>query len=219
MSRRIPILPTIIVLAAALLMVRLGFWQLQRLHEKEALLARYSANVTKPPLPFAALFPVTEETLYRRTSAYCLDVLSWKTEAGRGADGRSGWRHIASCRTGAEGPGFAVQIGTTRDVDFKPNWTGGKVSGLLSHAPSNRPLIARLFGKAPPQPLLLVADKPAPGLSANGVPSIESIPNNHLAYAVQWFLFAGIAGIIYVIAVQRRMTPPPVEVAETPPSR
>ena len=38
----------------------------------------------------------------------------------------------------------------------------------------------------------------------NAPPSIESIPNNHLAYAVQWFLFAAVAAIIYVIALRRR---------------
>jgi cytochrome oxidase assembly protein ShyY1 len=31
------------------------------------------------------------------------------------------------------------------------------------------------------------------------------MPNNHLAYAVQWFLFAAIALIIYIIAVRRRL--------------
>jgi surfeit locus 1 family protein len=61
-----------------------------------------------------------------------------------------------------------------------------------------------MVGKSAPQQLLLVADTPAPGLAANEMPSIESIPNNHLAYAVQWFLFAGIAVIIYLLALRRR---------------
>jgi len=33
---------------------------------------------------------------------------------------------------------------------------------------------------------------------------VGDIPNNHLAYAVQWFLFAGIAGVIYALALKRR---------------
>ena len=40
MKRSIPIIPTLIVLAAAAIMIRLGFWQLDRLHQKEAMLAR-----------------------------------------------------------------------------------------------------------------------------------------------------------------------------------
>jgi len=89
MTRRVPIVPTIIVLLAALLMVRLGVWQIHRLHEKEALLARYSANQGKPPLPLAALFPVDDSALYRRTSAFCLNVAVWRTGAGRAPRGRS----------------------------------------------------------------------------------------------------------------------------------
>jgi surfeit locus 1 family protein len=61
-----------------------------------------------------------------------------------------------------------------------------------------------MVGKAAPRELMLVVDTPAAGLAANEMPSIESIPNNHLAYAVQWFLFAGIAVIIYLLALRRR---------------
>ena len=43
MLRRLPVIPTLIVLIAVAVMVRLGFWQLDRLHQKEALLERYQA--------------------------------------------------------------------------------------------------------------------------------------------------------------------------------
>ena len=39
----------------------------------------------------------------------------------------------------------------------------------------------------------LVAASPGPGLMASAPPSPETIPNNHFSYAIQWFLFAGIA--------------------------
>ncbi|WP_420137626.1 SURF1 family protein [Sphingomonas sp.] len=203
MIRRIPILPTIVVVLAALLMVRLGIWQLHRLHEKEALLARYAANVAKPPLPLAALFPVKADALYRRTSAYCLDVVGWKTEAGRGADGRSGWRHIASCRTGAEGPGIAVDVGISA-APTTPQWNGGPVSGRLTEAPTDAPLIARLLSTpAAPTPMI-VSESAAPGLAPTAPPDPRNIPNNHLSYAVQWFIFAALALIIYAVALWQR---------------
>lgn len=197
--RRLPIVATILVMAAVAAMIGLGFWQLQRRTEKLAALAVLAANPSKPPiaLPIPA---IGDDLLFRRAGAMCLSPTGFSTEGA----GNAGYRIIAHCKTGAEGPGFDVQLGTTRDVDFKPQWSGGHVSGMLSHAPSNRPLIAGLFGKAPPQPLLLVVDKPAPGLTANAVPSIESIPNNHLAYAVQWFAFAAIALVIYGLALRRR---------------
>jgi len=213
-KRATPIVPTIIVLLAALLMVRLGFWQLHRLHEKEALLARYSANQSKPPLPLAALFPVTDDALYRRTSATCLGVVSWMAEAGRAADGQSGWRHIAACRTGAEGPGVLVDMGISADATA-PAWKGGPIRGRLTWAPSSEPLVARLFA-APPAPTpMIVSDTPAPGLRPTAQPNPADVPNNHLSYAVQWFLFAGVALIVYGAALWQRAR----KVALTPPSR
>ena len=58
--------------------------------------------------------------------------------------------------------------------------------------------------------LLLVADTPAPGLAPSALPSPANIPNNHRAYAVQWFLFAAVALVIYGVALRRRgrATPP-----------
>ena len=146
-------------------------------------------------------FPrVNDDTLlFRRARGFCLQPVG-VTRAGAGS---SGYRLIAICRTGAEGPGMIVQLGKTRDPNFKTNWKGGQVSGFISHAPDSRPLIATLFDKTT-KPLMLVADTPAPGLSPNGAPDLSAVPNNHLAYAVQWFLFAAIAAVIYLLALRRR---------------
>jgi surfeit locus 1 family protein len=197
--KRLPIIPTILVALAVAAMIGLGFWQLQRRTEKLAQLAALAANPARPPiaLPIPA---IGDDLLFRRASAYCLKPVSFAVEGA----GNAGFRVIASCATGAEGPGFTVQLGTTRDPVFRPAWTGGPVTGMISHAPSHSPLIAGLFRKRLPQQLLLVADTPAPGLTANTMPSIESIPNNHLAYAVQWFVFAGLAVLIYALALRRR---------------
>ena len=61
MTRKWPILPTIVVLAAVATMVMLGVWQLQRKAEKDALLAAYAAASNLPPIgwptiPTAASF-------------------------------------------------------------------------------------------------------------------------------------------------------------------
>jgi surfeit locus 1 family protein len=197
--KRFPIVATILVVLAVAAMVRLGIWQLDRRQQKLAELAVLTANPSKPPiaLPVPA---IGDDLLFRKAGAFCLKPVSFVLDGA----GKAGFRVIARCATGAEGPGFSVQLGTTHDPEFKPHWSGGKVSGMITHAPSDKPLIATMVGKSAPQPLLLVADTPAPGLAANEMPSIESIPNNHLAYAVQWFLFAGIAVIIYLLALRRR---------------
>jgi surfeit locus 1 family protein len=94
-------------------------------------------------------------------------------------------------------------LGTSHDPRAETGWSGGRVSGYVAHAPDGRSLIQSAFDHRP-QAMMLVADRPAPGLDPNASPDLDAIPNNHLAYAVQWFLFAAIAVIIYVMAVFRR---------------
>ena len=55
----------------------------------------------------------------------------------------------------------------------------------------------------------LVADPPLAGLQANARPDPSDIPNNHLSYAVQWFLFAATALVIYAIALRKRLAAKP----------
>ncbi|MFT3977242.1 MAG: SURF1 family cytochrome oxidase biogenesis protein [Sphingomonas bacterium] len=197
--RRWPIVPTILVALAVAAMIALGLWQLLiRLPEKEAQLAQLSANPAKPAIAFPR-FP-DDSLLFRRAGGFCLSVVSIE----KAGAGNAGYRLIANCRTGAEGPGMKVQLGTTHDPEAKVAWGGGKVSGWISHAPDARPLIAGLFNHRPRE-LILVSDTPAPGLAANSRPDVSIVPNNHLAYAVQWFFFAAVASVIYVLAVRRRI--------------
>jgi surfeit locus 1 family protein len=209
MMRRSAILPTLIVAAAVALMIGLGVWQLQRRSEKAAVLAVAATNPGKPAISFPALPPVPRILLFRPSSVQCLRVVNWRVEAGRASDGKTGYRHIAECATGAEGPGALIVMGVTERPDAKTGWTGGQVRGWLSEEPDHRSLIVRLTGKAPPLRPMLIARDPAPGLKHAAPPTADDIPNNHLAYAIQWFLFAGIAVVIYAIALRRRTPPPP----------
>ncbi|MFV0623846.1 SURF1 family protein [Sphingomonas sp. ac-8] len=200
--RRIPLLPTIAVAFAVLAMVALGVWQLERRAQKEALIARFAANAGKPVMALPH-FP-DANVLFRRVSAQCLEVTGWTTTGGRSRDGLAGWRHVAQCRTGAEGPGFRVDLGVGSDPNFHPGWRGGTVTGLLTEAPGGTPAIVALFGGKPATARMIVAETPAPGLAASRPPDPADLPNNHLAYAVQWFAFAVIALVIYALALRRR---------------
>ena len=111
---------------------------------------------------------------------------------------------VADCRTGAEGPGVLVDVGIAEDF-APPEWKGGTVQGTIVPGPEQPSLIARLTGRAVPARAMLVADEPAPGLRASAVPNGADLPNNHLAYAVQWFLFAVAAAVIYILALRRRL--------------
>lgn len=202
MTRRIPVVSTIVVLLAALLMARLGFWQLHRLHEKEALLARYAANQGKPPVPLAALYPIGDDLLYRRTSAICPTALGWTATAGRDRRGDVGYRHIAACAGG-----FSVDVGVSQSPDT-PRWHGGAVTGRVTWLPTSAPLIARLFVTPPPLVPMIVSDVAAPRLAPSARPDPATIPNNHLSYAAQWFIFAALAVGIYGILLWRRRNLP-----------
>lgn len=197
--KRLPIFSTALVTLAVAAMIALGLWQLLiRLPEKQAYIARLAANPAKPAIPFPRA--PDDALLFRRTSADCLPPVS----ISRTGAGAAGFRLIATCGASAGATGVKVQLGTTRDPGFQPDWRGGRVSGWISHAPEGRPLIAALANPAPAG-MLLVADTPAAGLNANERPDVSLIPNNHLAYAWQWFFFAGVAVVIYALAVRKRM--------------
>lgn len=200
--RRLPIIPTIVVGLAIAVMIGLGIWQLQRRGEKEAALARLAANVQLP----AVAFPQAgsgDASLFRRSSLTCTAAANLRLEGGRSADGGTGWRVLADCLTGAEELGAVVQLGIAAQPDARPMWSGGTVTGHISYAPDSRPLLAALYDHTPRR-LMLVANPPIAGLRPNPGPDLSAVPNNHLAYAGQWFLFAAIAAVIYALALRRR---------------
>lgn len=200
---RVPVIPTILVTLAVAAMIGLGIWQLDRRAEKAAMIARYAGNSARPVMAFPNP-PIGDEHLFRRASAMCLEVVGWSEQAGRAENGTKGWRHIAECRTGIEALTTKFDLGVSTAPGVVPVWKGGEVTGAITHAPDATPLLAGLFGKRPPRTLMLVSEKPAPGLAESARPDPSSVPNNHLAYAVQWFLFALAAAVIYVLALRWR---------------
>ena len=202
--KRLPIVPTIVVLIAVAAMIALGVWQLQRRVEKEALIARYTANRNLPPMAYPPLGPVADDALFRKSRVTCLRVSAWRVEGGSTPSGQPGYRHIADCVTGAEGPGALVDMGVAADPKFVPVWNGGTVDGLITTEPSHASLLSGLSGTKRVLRPMLVADVPGPNMAASAPPSVDGIPNNHLAYAVQWFVFAGLALMIYGLALRRR---------------
>jgi len=190
--RAIPVVATIVVALAVLAMIGLGIWQLRRAAWKEELLDRFATAQSLPPVAFPAVPPADDSLLFRRSVGFCLSVASWRAGAGHNLAGESGWRHIASCRTGAEGPGMQVDMGWSNRADA-PAWRGGRVEGIIGPDRDHR--------------ILIVAATPAPGLVPSAPPSPADVPNNHRSYAVQWFAFAAMALVIYVLALRRRLAP------------
>lgn len=190
MRHQLPIVPTILVALAVMTMIGLGIWQLERRNEKEALLAAYAAAADLPPIGWPAVPPKEPLPLFRHATVNCLQVVGFRTAAGQNQRGEPGYLIIADCRTGAEGPGVAVELGWSKNPNAGRAFRGGLVSGVIAPDRLSR--------------MRLVAATPGPGLMPSDPPSPATIPNNHLSYAIQWFLFAGIAVIIYALALRGR---------------
>ena len=80
---RFPLLPTVLVAAAVTTMIALGFWQLRRADEKEALQRQYERNLALPAMALPPGALADETLLYRRSTAFCLEVTNWRTTGGK----------------------------------------------------------------------------------------------------------------------------------------
>ena len=171
-------------------MIALGIWQLGRADEKAELIAQYQAalsNGQSRPFPAPGGGVYDEADLFHPAALNCRSIIAREAVAGRSADGASGIAHIARCETD-EGPAD-VKIGWSRSPDA-PTWAGGPVRGLI------------VPGGIDGARLQMI--EPAPGLSALARPDPRDLPNNHLAYAGQWFFFALTALVIYALSLRRR---------------
>ncbi len=191
MTSRIPLFSTIVVLAAAAVMVVLGIWQLGRADEKEAMLASFGeASRMSSAVEFPSEPAAVPGSLYRFSQVVCDTVLSQRTTAARSEAGRSGIGQMATCAL-ANGGEAEIALGWTARPDVIA-WNGGAVSGFIAPAGEG----ARL-----------VAMPPVAGLEQLARPDPNDLPNNHLAYAGQWFLFALTALVIYGLVLRSRFKP------------
>jgi len=184
MIRQLPVIPTILVVAAAGVMVWLGFWQLGRAEEKAALIERYSqAQENVEPVSFPNNGS-GEEFWFRRSAFDCENVGLQDPTAGTAANGAKGWAIRAMCFGGDVG--VPIDLGFSRDL-VEADWEGGRVEGIIAPGPR------------------LVADPPLADLEPLAKPDPSDLPNNHLAYAGQWFFFAITALVIYFFAVRSKL--------------
>lgn len=202
--RRFPILPTLVVLLAVGAMIGLGLWQLQRAQWKEGLLARYRAAATAPPLAGLPAGPFPDSLGFRKASLHCVVAGAPIQLGGQGPNGAAGFRSILPCRL-ADGREMLADIGWQRvGSALAVPASGARLSSAGVLVPDE--VLAQRFADRPvkPMPWLIVLETPQPGFAPSKPPAIDTIPNNHRGYAVQWFLFAAVALAIYGIAIRRR---------------
>ena len=195
MTRSIPIIPTILVVAAAGVMVWLGFWQLGRADEKAELIAEFEQMAAQSEV--ADIEVGEEELAYRTVRLPCEAPKNWQAIAGRNIRGQSGYAHRYLCsRTTVLvfDAGTEYTDLTYADIGWstspaEPDFKGGVIEGVLVRMGDD---------------FKVVAGEPLAGLAPLAKPDPNDLPNNHLAYAGQWFFFALTALVIYGFALKSR---------------
>jgi cytochrome oxidase assembly protein ShyY1 len=200
MIRRLPLIPSVLVLIVVAACVSAAIWNLRRAKFHQSELRRFEMASHLPPITFPTV-PIRDEQLplYRQATGNCLRVVNRRTSAGENQSGEPGFVIILDCMTGSEGPGMSVQAGWSKNPNAATAWRGGPVSGMIIRDNLTR--------------VRLVAATPAPGLEANGPvkAGVSVSPAQNRGYAFQFFSFAAIALIIYGLAVRKRLKEEPAK--------
>jgi surfeit locus 1 family protein len=168
-TRRVPVVATLIVIAAAAAMVALGFWQLHRAEWKAELIARYQAAQS---LSADVPWPRTDASSSTRCSLERLHLRAGPRHARDRGDQRGGPR--ASPRSPAA-------RSRRRRGEVALGWSTPAADGALAGGRGCRDDRA---GRCASRGAVL------PGLERLAPPDPSDLPNNHLMYAGQWFFFA-----------------------------
>ncbi len=229
-----------IVLVTVIAFVNLGFWQLRRLDERRQINATIEARSSDDPVRLGVALATygdnTEDLIHRRVLVSGLyDPSTEVMVIGTTLNGRSG--HDVITPLAIDGGTIAVNRGWVPIDTEGPPVTGAappagpvEVAGVLLESQTSGSLgtprsdgsyeqmgridLNALSGQWSPNllPVYLLVEKQAPAGSELPVPRPAPEPNegSHLAYAMQWFIFAVIAviGFAGLIASNARRRAP-----------
>lgn len=200
------LIPLLFGVLGCAVLAGLGIWQLQRLDQKDALLADLQARIAAEPgrLPLA---PNPEDDRYRpvavtgNPAGMPLRVLVSQKAKGAGyriispmrlPDGRVIMADLGIVPTSAPDtplpPGPYEITGNLHWPDEVDGFTPAP-DGTLWFA-RDVPAMAATLGT---EPVLVIARTVSPDIPPTPLPvGVEGIPNNHLGYAIQWFGLAAV---------------------------
>ncbi len=220
------------------LLIGLGVWQLQRLEWKEALIAKIEARTKAPPVSLDEAVKrarAGEDVSYLRVRAEGSFDHAKELHLYALSDGEAGWRVIAPIATDT---GEIVLVdrgfvpGDKQDPAARPE---GQIAGPVSIVglarmpqaqgtfdPENEPGANRWFWrdldamiaaaglqKSEAAPFLLEAERgEVPGGWPRGGETRLAIRNDHLQYALTWFLMAICLVVVYAVYLRGRLRAP-----------
>lgn len=229
---------TIVTLAALALLIGLGVWQLQRLEWKRGLIKEIETRTKAPPVSLAEAIALAGDGdpsyLHVRVSGRFKNDKERHLYAI--ADGAPGW-HLITPLVAGDGAivlvdrGFvpdAMKEQATRPQSLVEGETS--VTGLLrlpesqdAFTPNTDPnrnrwyyrdldgMARSMFGDKPPNlaPFFIeVEESGPPGSWPRGGQTRLDLPNNHLQYALTWFLLAFGLLVVYAVYVRQALRAP-----------
>lgn len=197
--------PVVLGVAGVAVLMSLGFWQLDRMEEKRAYLDEIETRIANAPIPLPA---VPEEgphkfqavTAEGRFTGEYLEVLAGRTGASPGVmvievfalpDGRRIMVQRGFVEQEARG---LPRASTEAVVEGNLHWPDDTSSSTPPPDQKTGLWFARdvpaMAEKLATEPTLIVARAPTGDGIAPMPVDTSGIPDNHLGYAVQWFLLA-----------------------------
>ncbi|MDC0033374.1 SURF1 family protein [Alphaproteobacteria bacterium] len=210
-------------------LIALGTWQLDRLDQKETLIADRQAMLVQPPLDFNGLTDIPDKIAYRRATVTGEFSHEKELRIGpRTRRGRAGWQVVTPFRRGTGGI-ILVDRGwvpdSLKNPQSRPN---GQVTGIVTLTGFMMSVIAR--GRFVPDndaakgdwywidpatmavhlelsnvaPYWLVAARdPSRSVGPVGVDRGAMPVNNHLQYAITWYALAALLSVLAFVYWRR----------------
>jgi surfeit locus 1 family protein len=232
MAFRPTLWPTLFTIPALVVLLGLGTWQVQRLFEKEAIIAERESRITAAPVelpaPGATIAPDTLAQLEFRRTVVTGEFLHDKELylAARTMRGNVGYQIVTPLRLSTGGT-LLVNRGWVPEAQKDPaKRAEGQVTGQVTvdgairlpghqnwlqpdNEPQNNvwfwpdlPAMAAAAGISANEltPVFLEAGPtPNPGGIPIGGQTKVNLPNDHLQYAITWYLLAVALAVIYVL--------------------
>lgn len=221
----------VLVAAAIVLMIWLGFWQLSRLDERREFNDVVAARIDQPPVPFEQLLPTSQSdpdaVEWRQVTVsgtYLDDQIVWFNRSQGGIAGDNVLTALVhGDDTVVVNRGF-VALGA--DVPAAPDGevevlgrirvpTERRLGGLTDSADGPVTEVRRvdlgllstqLPGDVAPVYIDLIGSLPnVTATDPTPVPAPTLDQGPHLSYAVQWFIFAAAVLVGWVLAVRRSL--------------
>ncbi|HVZ70263.1 MAG TPA: SURF1 family protein [Rhizomicrobium sp.] len=221
--------PTLWFLPMFAVLVGLGTWQIERLHWKEALIEKMNANISSKPLPLDEILKLpNDEAQYRHVVLEgSFDNAKEAYAFGTDANGTPVF-HVLTPFILSDGRALIVDRGIVPQDKRDPKtreagqlngprrvtgiWRTPDPSNLFTPEPDlarrewfsrDVEAMAKLDGLNLIAPVVVEADAtPNPGGWPKGGQTVVSLPNNHLQYAITWYLMA--VGLLAVYLAYHR---------------